>query len=120
MIVVDTSVWVDHLNVKDHPLQGLLESGHVLIHPLVIGELGCGQQRNRAEILKLLTLLPRSEVPSNDDVMAFISQHSLFGKGIGIVDAHILCATAATPESLLWTMDLRLKNLALALNLSFK
>jgi predicted nucleic acid-binding protein len=109
MILVDTSVWVDHLRKGDTALSNLLEAEKILCHPLVVGELALGMLRNRRKILSSLQDLPQADVASHDEVMAFIEKASLYGKGIGLIDAHLLasCLITGCP---LWTKDARLKS----------
>lgn len=111
MILVDTSVWVDHLRAGDSRLAALLENGQVLSHPFVLGELACGNLRRRAEFLTLLAALPRLPALATEDVMMFIDNHRLMGKGLGWVDAHLLAAAVASRETL-WTKDRRLAEAA--------
>ena len=112
MILVDTSVWVDHLREGDALLAARLEQAAVLTHPFVVGELACGTLRNRALVLSLLQNLPMATVAEPDEVLAFIERHSLNGRGIGYVDAQLLTATALTPGATLWTRDKRLRVVA--------
>jgi len=111
LILVDTSVWVDHLRSGVPRLAELLQEGAVLIHPFVIGELACGNLRNRRQVLDLLHGLPAAKVASNSEVLVMIEQHQLMGCGIGYVDAHLLAAArlAGCP---LWTQDRRLAAIA--------
>jgi predicted nucleic acid-binding protein len=108
LIVVDTSVWVDHLRRGDTQLIALLESAKVATHPFVIGEIACGSLADRQTVLALLQDLPMATVADNDEVLAYIERHRLFGKGIGYVDAHLLAAVALTNGATLWTRDKRL------------
>ena len=115
MILVDTSVWVDHLRRGDAALVKLLTSGQVLAHTAVIGEIGLGNLANRREVLGLLANLPQAVQATHDEVMSFIATHELFGLGIGYVDAHLLAATALSSDASLWTRDKRLRAAAAAL-----
>jgi predicted nucleic acid-binding protein len=112
VILVDTSVWIDHLRSGDDTLAALLTSGDVLTHPGVIGELALGNLRQRNEILGLLHGLPRATVATDSEVLTFIDRASLYGKGIGYIDAHLLAATALTADARLWTRDKRLAGVA--------
>lgn len=118
MILVDTSVWVDHLRAEDRALAHLLERGSVLAHPFVIGELALGNLRLRDVVLGDLRDLPQAIVPSEREVLQFIAYYALFGLGIGYVDAHLLAATRMTPEASLWTRDRRLHAVAGRLGLA--
>jgi len=117
MTLVDTSVWVDHLRSGNRILIALLERGEVLAHPFVIGELACGQIRNRREILGLLATLPSASVADHDDVLAFVDAHRLSGRGIGWIDAHLL-ASALLSRARLITLDSRLSRVAAAAGVS--
>lgn len=108
MILVDTSIWIDHLRQGDEQLARLLDQGQVLAHPFVTGELALGSLRNRDEILGALQDLPQASVATDDEVLRFIQQNALFGIGIGYVDAHLLAAVRLSPGAALWTRDRRL------------
>jgi predicted nucleic acid-binding protein len=118
VILVDTSVWVDHLRSGEDRLVVALTEGDVLIHPLVLGELACGNIRNRRETLDLLAQLPAAREATHDEVMAMIARRQLMGRGIGYVDAHLLASTALTPSTRFWTSDARLARIATTLGLS--
>ncbi len=115
MILVDTSVWVDHLRDGDSSLVGLLQRAEVLCHPWVIGELALGQLSKREEILGLLAGLPQATLATENEVLAVIDLHKLHGRGIGYVDVQLLASTLLTPEARLWTRDKRLAAAALDL-----
>ena len=119
MILLDTSVWIDHLRQGDAQVVSVLQSGLVLSHPLVVGELACGQLKSRAEILGLLAALPQAKVAQEQEVLLFIERHGLMGCGIGYVDAHLLAATALSEGTRLWTRDKRLDTLAHRLELAY-
>lgn len=118
MILVDTSIWIDHLRAGDRPLAGLLESGQVLAHPFVIGELALGHLRQRQMIVRWLQDLPPAETATDAEVLTFIERHALAGRGIGYVDAHLLAA-ARLGGSTLWTRDARLSGVAESLGLGW-
>ena len=115
MILVDTSVWVDHLRRGDAQLAELLERGAVLMHPFVLGEIACGSLADRAAILELLIDLPMAGVADAHEVLGYIERHGLHGQGIGYVDVHLLASTALTDGAKLWTRDKRLRAVADAL-----
>jgi predicted nucleic acid-binding protein len=108
VILVDTSVWVDHLRAGDRVLAGLLDTGRVLAHPFVTGELALGHLRQRELVLGMLQSLPQASVATDQEVLHFIDEHGLFGHGIGYVDAHLLAAVRLTARASLWTRDKRL------------
>ena len=118
MILVDTSVWVDHLRAGDAALGERLNHSQVLIHPFVLGEIACGNLRSRDEVLRLLKALPQAIVASHEEVLFFIERNALMGRGIGYVDAHLLAAAALGGSTQLWTRDKRLRSVAAALNLA--
>jgi predicted nucleic acid-binding protein len=112
LILVDTSVWVDHLRRGDAGLVALLERADVLMHPFVVGEMACGSLRDRESILELLQDLPAAVVASPEEVLKFIKDQALHGKGIGYVDVHLLASVALTAGARLWTRDTRLRRIA--------
>lgn len=111
MILVDTSIWVDHLRSGDRALARLLDAGRVLGHPWVIGELALGHLAQRQEILRLLHSLPAAPVATADETLLFVERHQLMGRGIGYVDAHLLVAARLATASV-WTRDKRLAAVA--------
>jgi predicted nucleic acid-binding protein len=111
MILVDTSVWVDHLRNGNEALAELLLKDEVACHPMVIGELACGNLKRRKELLALLHALPLVERVSDDEILFFIEQRRLSGRGLGLVDMHIL-ASCAISHATLWTLDGRLQQAA--------
>ena len=108
MILVDTSVWIDHLRHGDAELARLLNTGQVLTHRFVVGELALGSLQNRNIVLSTLQNLPQATIASDEEVLHFIGHHALFGTGIGYIDAHLLAAVRLSPGALLWTRDKRL------------
>lgn len=118
MILVDTSVWVQHLRSNDANLADLLEAGHVLTHPLVIGELACGNLKGRRGFLALLGELPSAPTATHPEALAFLETHVLMGRGIGFVDVHLLASTALATTARFWTRDKRLARIAGELGLA--
>jgi len=112
VILVDTSVWIDHLRAQDATLGGLLDAGEVLGHPFVLGELALGNLRQRELVLTALGDLPQARVATDAEVLTFIERGRLYGFGIGYVDAHLLAAIRLTPGASLWTRDRRLHEAA--------
>jgi predicted nucleic acid-binding protein len=114
MILVDTSVWVDHFRRGNATLAARLVGDEVLCHPFVIGELACGNFKARHEILSLLAKLPCCEIADHDEVLAFVEMNGLAGSGIGWIDAHLLASVVLGRERL-WTLDRRVAEVADAL-----
>ncbi len=118
MVLVDASIWVSHLREGNDRLATLLEAGVVCAHPFVVGELACGNLKNRTEILSLLQALPSTEVADHEEVLAFIESRQLMGKGLGYVDVHLLGSSVLSGVSL-WTADRRLAESASALGICY-
>jgi predicted nucleic acid-binding protein len=118
MILADTSIWVGHFRRSDLRLARFLDSGDVVMHPFVIGELALGYVPRIAEMLEDLRTLPMAIVADSDEVLKFIVHRKLSGSGIGFVDAHLLAAAALAKETLLWTRDKRLHIVAQSLSLA--
>jgi len=118
VILVDTSVWVDHLRAGDAGLRGLLEAGMVLMHPFVLGEIALGQLRQRAMVLTALGNLSRAVVATEAEVMRLIEAEGLAGSGIGYLDAHLLAA-ARLSGARVWTRDRRLAAAATRLGIVY-
>jgi predicted nucleic acid-binding protein len=118
VILVDTSVWIEHLRSASAILTELLGDGQVLVHPFVLGELALGSLRQRDVFLSDLRDLPQAIVASDGEVLSLIDRRTLFGRGIGYVDAHLLAAARLTAGSKLWTHDRRLQAVAAQLDLA--
>jgi hypothetical protein len=117
MVLVDTSIWVDHFRHGVSLLEDLLNSGEVATHPFIIGELACGNMRNRDEILALLSALPTLKVASDSEALHLIKVRALHGKGIGWIDVHLLSSSLLT-RTPLWTNDKKLHAAAKSLGIS--
>lgn len=120
MILVDTSIWVDHLRGGSDRLAAALERGQVLTHPFVVGELACGNLRNRNEVFELLDALPAAPMATETEARSFLERRKLMGKGIGYIDVHLLASTALCGSDTLWTQDRRLASVAAELGLGFE
>ena len=118
MILVDSTVWVDHLRLGDPLLVSRLEAGLVFTHPFIIGEIALGSLRQREKVLSALRDLPMAKQAADDEVQAFIEQQPLYSLGIGYVDAHLLAAVRLTPGMRLWTRDRRLNDIAAQLGVA--
>lgn len=119
MILVDTSVWIDHLRSEEPLLAELLESLEVVMHPYVLGELACGNLQNRSETLRLLGNLPMAPTATEHEALEFIERRTLMGRGIGYIDVHLLASTMLNGATQLWTRDRRLAQVAAELELAF-
>lgn len=119
MILVDTSVWIDHLRSGEPALVEALEGGRVLMHPFVLGELACGNLEQRDEVLRLLEDLPAAPRATDPEVLGLIERRALMGRGIGYIDVHLLASTALTGDARMWTRDGRLAAAAAELELAF-
>ena len=119
MILVDTSVWVDHLRQGENTLRQLLTQGLVCSHPMVIGELACGNLQNRAKLLSLWQNLPSSVEASHEEVLTFLESQRLMGTGIGFIDMHLLASCLLSGNTRLWTRDKRLAGIARSLDIAF-
>jgi hypothetical protein len=117
VILVDTSIWIDHLRRGNARLAGLLDDGVVVSHPFVIGEIACGALRQRGQMLSLLAELPVTTTATHSEVLAFIEARQLMGRGLGYVDVHLLAA-ASIEGVPLWTLDKRLGAAARALGVA--
>lgn len=112
MILVDSSVWVDHFRQGDQRLVTLLEASQVLTHPFVVGEIALGSLKSRETILGSLKGLPQAATATDAEVQQFIESNALSGLGIGYIDAHLLAAVRLNTGSQLWTRDKRLSAVA--------
>lgn len=115
-MLVDTSVWIDHLRRGNAILVALLEQTQVWTHAFVVGELACGNLAQRDKLLSALTALPHAPIAGHDEVLAFLESHRLMGRGLGWVDIHLL-ASARLAKLPFWTLDKRLAAVATALQL---
>jgi len=109
--LVDTSIWIHHLRYGNDELRELLEKGEVLCHPFVVGELACGSIANRNEVLELLKALPMASIAEHDEVVQFLHERRLYGRGLGWIDMHLL-ASVILSNATLWTTDRALKKVS--------
>lgn len=119
LTLVDTSVWIDHFRNDSIVLRRLLDEDRVLCHPLVIGELACGNMKHRSEALDSLAALPSAPTLEHAEILRFIETHKLFGQGLGWIDVHLLAATLLDRVTL-WTFDQSLQHVARKLRCSFE
>ena len=118
MVIVDTSVWVDHLRRKNARLIDVLQQQHILQHPYVTGELALGQLQQRTKILGYLDALPEAPLANNAELRQLIEEQEIFALGIGLIDAHLL-ASAMLARASLWTLDKKLVQIARAMGLAW-
>jgi predicted nucleic acid-binding protein len=118
MILVDTSVWVSHLRDGNVELANLLNDGRVLCHPLVVGELACGNLKDRALILSFLQLLPMSIEAEHHEVLSFVENNLLMGKGLGYVDVNLITSAVLTGVPI-WTLDKKMAQAAHTLHIKY-
>lgn len=118
MIIVDTSIWIDHIRCRHPLLAKLLEDGKVLAHPFVIGELACGSLPSRETFLRLLNELPAASVATHDEIMHFVEHAKLYSRGAGYMDMSLLASARLTAGAKIWTRDKRLKQIADELGLA--
>jgi predicted nucleic acid-binding protein len=118
VILVDASIWINHMRAADERLTVLLDRDEALGHPYVTGELALGSLRRRDIVLRSLQRLPQATVASDREVRRLIEAVPLFGRGIGYIDAHLLAAVRLTPDAKLWTRDGRLRTVAAELGLA--
>jgi predicted nucleic acid-binding protein len=118
VVLVDTSIWINHLRKGSGHLEKLLLDMEAACHPFIIGELACGNLKNRSEILSLLHSLPQTPSIEHDELLHFIERNKLMGSGIGLIDVHLL-ASARLAHIPLWTSDKRLLDISISLQMSY-
>jgi predicted nucleic acid-binding protein len=119
MVLLDTSIWIDHLRSSNPDVTRLLTRRQILWHPFVLGELAMGNLANRASLLHSIQSFSSATIARHHEVMSFVDTHTLYGLGIGYIDAHLLVSSKLTPDTLLWTRDTRLQAAALRFSLAY-
>ena len=119
MVLVDTSVWIDHLRSSEPKMASLHDGRQIFVHPMVIGELACGNLPNRYDVLEHLEGLPQVTVATDNEVLFFIEHHQLMGTGISYIDAHLLAASVLHGATRIWTRDRRMMTVADELDIGF-
>jgi len=119
MVLVDTSVWVHHFREGNAELERLLNESQVMCHQFIIGEIACGNIKNRTEILSLLQQLPHAIQAKHEEVMGFIETKKLMGRGLGYIDMHLSVSSKLTGIPI-WTFDKRLDETNKELGISFR
>jgi predicted nucleic acid-binding protein len=117
MILADTSVWVDHFRSGDDELRKQLLNQHIVMHPFVVAELALGSLPQRAKTLSFLEQLPSLTVARLDEVQQLIEVRSLYTRGIGLIDTHLIASVFLNPSTVLWTRDKRLSDIAKTLGI---
>jgi predicted nucleic acid-binding protein len=112
LILADTSIWIDHLRSGNKEMRKHLNDGNVVIHPFIIAELALGSLQDRTKTLALLDLLPQVRVAQLNEVRLTIEARSLYSRGIGLIDAHLIASVFINPPILLWTRDKQLRKVA--------
>ena len=115
MILADTSVWVDHLRNRNPEMEKYLGRGQILMHPFIVAELSLGSLRNRQSTLGAMESLLEVKVAALSEVRHMIEAHTLYSKGIGLTDAHLIASCLITPGTQLWTRDVAMKKVAATL-----
>ena len=115
MILADTSIWVDHLHGSNPQMEDLLNRGKIAMHPFVVGEIALGSLRNRRQKLGAMDSLRKVKVAQMSEVRRMIEAHTLYAKGIGLTDAHIVDSCLLTPGTQLWTRDAAMKAIAISI-----
>jgi predicted nucleic acid-binding protein len=119
VILVDSSVWIDHLHSSNHLLVDLLERDEVVAHPFVVQELALGSIRHRAPFLSSLGRLRSLPLLSNVEVLELVERRKLWGRGLSAIDTHLVGSAMVTPGARLWTRDRRLRTAAARLGVAF-
>ena len=118
MILVDTSVWIDHWRLPQPHLAELLRNEEAFTHPMVVGELACGYIGRREGTMRILNRMPQAPVATYSGVLYFIERHRLMGRGIGYIDVHLLASASLDSSTQLWTVDRRLRDAAAEVGLA--
>ncbi|MGA2170339.1 MAG: type II toxin-antitoxin system VapC family toxin [Terracidiphilus sp.] len=118
MILADTTIWIDHFRAENPEMRSQLEKRNISIHPFIVAELALGSLRDRVRTLAWLDFLPRVRVAQIREVRDMIEMRSLYSRGIGLTDAHLIASCLIHPSTLLWTYDKRLSDVAQALGIA--
>lgn len=117
MILADTAIWIGHFRADEPEMRSQLGRGNIAMHPFIVAELALGSLRNRDRTLGMLDRLPQVRVAQLSEVRQMIEAHSLYSKGIGLIDAHLVASTLISPPARLWTRDKRLLAVASTLGI---
>jgi predicted nucleic acid-binding protein len=119
-VLVDSSVWVGHFKQRNDHLVVLLEDGSVVCHPYVVAEVACGTPPSRKAVIGMLADLVSAPVATQDELLAVMESHQLFGRGCGFVDIGLLAGALLGENTLIWTLDKRLELLAMELGKAYR
>jgi predicted nucleic acid-binding protein len=108
VILVDTSIWIDHFHASEPSLAAFLRDDQVGCHRAVIEELAFGSIKQRDHVLALLESLQGFPVLTHQEVMALVDGRQLWGRGLSAVDVHLLGSVMLVGGARLWTRDKRL------------
>lgn len=117
MILADTAIWIAHFRADEPEMRAQLGRCNIVMHPFIVAELALGSLMDRGRTLGMLERLPQVRVAQLSEVRRMIEMNSLYSKGIGLTDAHLIASTLITPSTRLWTRDKRLKSIALSLHI---
>jgi predicted nucleic acid-binding protein len=117
MILADTTVWIDHLRISNPEMERFLQNGSIAMHPFVVAEISLGSLRERQKTLSQLDRLIEVKVANLAEVRVLIETHSLYSKGIGLIDANLAASCLISPGTELWTRDLALQRVAKSLGI---
>ena len=117
MILADTSIWVDHLRNSNPEMEKYLGQGQIVMHHFIVAEISLGSLRNRHNTLADMESLLEAKVAALNEVRHMIEAHTLYSKGIGLTDAHLIASCLITPGTRLWTRDGAMKKVAAALGI---
>lgn len=120
MILIDSSVWIDHIRLAEAEMSAALTRGHVLQHPFVTAEIALGSLKDRRGFVAMLAELPQASPVSDSRLLEYVDQAELHGTGIGMIDAHLLACAADGDGMRLWTRDKRLQQHAERLGLAYE
>ena len=118
MILPDTSVWVEHIRSSNPRLEEFLLDSQIFVHPFVIGEIACGNLRDRAQVLGFFGDLPCAVMAAHSEALRLVEEHRLWGRGITWIDVHLLASSLLT-GCRLWTLDRPLREAARKLNVEY-
>lgn len=117
MILADTSIWIDYLRGGNAAMRSLIQNGRIVMHPFVVAEIALGSLQNRRKTLALMEMLIPVQVAKLNEVRRMIEAQSLYSKGIGLTDAHLVASCLLTPQTQLWTRDAALDRVALLMGI---